>query len=177
MFGYTAADFAEAVLGDSKQLKKLEVYSQDVGDVVTIKDTGFANIKAFEKNQVVTYHGTAVYTVDLSKLSANDFRLDEERNKLIMYIPHCQMEQINIPEGQIEFGNISRGLLAFGKMDVSPEEMREVQAKAREKMEKKLEEAKALDQADRFAKMTVWELYQPVVTSVSAKYTLEVEFK
>lgn len=40
LFGYTAADFAEAVLGDARELKKLEVYSREVSDAATITNAG-----------------------------------------------------------------------------------------------------------------------------------------
>ena len=40
IFGYKAADFAEAVLGDEEQLKKLEVYSREVSDVSTLTQAG-----------------------------------------------------------------------------------------------------------------------------------------
>ena len=176
LFGFTAADFADAILGDSTQLKKIEVFSQEVADVVTVTDAGIANIKIFEKNQIITYHGTATYTVDLSRVLENDVKLNEDDKTITLYIPHCEMEKINIPEDEMEFGDVTKGLLAFGDIKLTPEQNRDIQAAARAKMEEKLEETKAINQADRFAKMSVWEMYQPVVSGVSPEYTLEVEF-
>ena len=47
IFGYKAADFAEAVLGDEEQLKKLEVYSREVSDTGrTLQDQGFLEVPA-----------------------------------------------------------------------------------------------------------------------------------
>ena len=66
VFGYKVADFAEAVLGKEKELRKLEVYSREVSDVATLTEAGLFKIKAFSKYQYITYHGTATYTVDLS---------------------------------------------------------------------------------------------------------------
>ena len=177
VLGFTAADFAEAMLGDSSQLKKIEVFTQEVADVVTITDAGLANIKVFEKTQVITYHGTATYTVDLSRLDKKDISMDEDRKIVTMYIPHCSMEKINIPEDQMEFGDVSKGLLAFGEIKLTPEQHAQIQSAARAKMEDKLKETNALEQADRFAKMSVWEMYQVMVSKVSPEYTLEIEFK
>ena len=73
--GYTAADFQEAILGDSEQLKKLEVYEIDVSDAVQLTDTGLANLKIFTKTQLLTYKGTATYTVDLGQLSKDDITI------------------------------------------------------------------------------------------------------
>ncbi len=61
VLGYTAADFQEAILGDSEQLKKLEVYTINVSDAVQLIDIGLANLKIFTKTQLLTYKGTAAY--------------------------------------------------------------------------------------------------------------------
>ena len=177
ILGYKAADFAEAILGDSSQLKKLEVYTQDIADVATITEAGLANIKIFEKNQLITYHGTAVYTVDLSLLAQDDIVMDADAKTITIYIPHSQMEEINIPEEKMEFGDVTSGWLAFGDIKLTPEQHQSIQAAARARMEQKLEETAAIDQADRFAKMSVWEIYQPAVSGVSPEFTLEIEFK
>ena len=78
IFGYKVADFADAILGDEEQLKKLEVYSREVSDVATLTQAGLFKLKAFSKYQYITYNGKAIYTVDLSGLSADDITLDEE---------------------------------------------------------------------------------------------------
>ena len=43
-------------------------------------------------------------------------------------------------------------------------------------MEKKLEQEKTILEAERFAKLSVWELFQPIVNGVSRECTLEIEF-
>ena len=48
---------------------------------------------------------------------------------------------------------------------------------ARKKMEAKLKDANVMQEAERFAKLSVWEIYQPIVNGVSPECTLEVEFK
>ena len=151
ILGYTAADFQEAILGDSEQLKKLEVYKIDVSDAVQLTDTGLANLKIFTKTQLLTYKGTATYTVDLGKLS--------------------------IDEKDIEFGDVERGLLGVGKMSMKPEDMAKIQEEARNKMTEKLEEQKSAEVADRFAKMSVWEIYQPMIDKVTSGYSLNVEME
>ena len=177
IFGYTAANFEEAILGDSEKLKKIEVYQQEVSDVVTVTDTGFINWSAFTKTKMITYNGTVVYTVDLSKLARTDIVFNEDEHIITLLIPHAVQEEINIPEDKIEFGTTEGGLLAFGELKLTPEQTAQVQAGAREKMEKKLEEQNAQETADRFAKLTVWEMYSPIIKGVAKDYSLEVEFK
>ena len=177
IFGYTAADFADAILGDSSKLKKLEVFVQEVSDAATVTNAGLLNWSVFSKNQLITYNGTAVYTVDLSSLKKNDILLDEESKIITLRIPHAVREEINIPEDQIKFGDTNRGLLAFGEIKMSAEDAAKIQAEARSKMEEKLDDETILETADRFAILTVWELYSPIIKGVAKDYSLEVEFR
>lgn len=177
IFGYTAADFEDAILGDQEKLKKLEVLSQEVSDVSTITEAGFLNWGIFTKNQLITYNGTATYTVDLSRIGKSDIVFNEEEKIITLKIPHAEQEEINIPEDKIQFGDTHGGLLAFGDLKMTPEQAAKVQAGAREKMEQKLKEENVQETADRFARLTVWELYSPIIKGVAKEYSLEVEFK
>lgn len=177
IFGYTAANFEEAILGDSEKLKKLEVFEQEISDVGTAIDTGFANLSIFTKNQLITYTGTAVYTVDLSALSASDITFNEEEKIITLKIPHAVQEDINIPEDKIQFGDTEGGLLAFGDLKMTPQQAAEIQTEARGKMEEKLQASNALETADRFAKLVVWEMYSPIIKGVAKDCSLEVEFR
>ena len=177
IFGYTAADFEEAILGDSSKLKKLEVFTQKVSDVATLTDTGLANWSIFTKTQLITYNGSVVYTVDLSQLRKADITFNEEEKIITIKIPHAVQEEINIPESEIQFGDTSKGLLAFGEIKMTLEQASQVQKEARAKMQQKLDEDKVQETADRFAKLSVWELYNPIIKGVAKDYSLEVEFK
>ena len=177
IFGYKAADFEEAILGDASKLRKLEVYSQEVSDVSEITDTGIFNWAVFTKCQLITYNGTVVYTVDLSSLKASDIHFNEDEKTITLSIPHAVQEEINIPEDSIQFGDTSKGLLAFGDIKLTAEQIVQVQAGAREKMQQKLDEQNVLATADRFAKLSVWELYSPIIKAVAKDYSLEVEFR
>ena len=176
ILGYTAADFAEAALSDKTQLKKLEVMSYKISDAATLTDTGLVNLKVFTKNQIITYHGMAVYTIDLSLLSTESFSVDETSKKVTLRIPHTQLEPINIQAEDIEYGDVEKGLLAFGTIKLNPEDMSRIQTEAQNKMVQKLLYDNIAAEADRFAKVAVWELFQPVISSVSPAYRLEVVF-
>ena len=177
ILGYEAADFEEAILGDSQKTNKLEVYEQEVSDAATTTDTGLFNLSVFTKNQVITYYGTVVYTVDLSSLSKSDISYDEETKIVTLKIPHAQQGEINIPENKIQVGDTTRGLLAFGEMNFTMEQRNEVQAGAREKMQEKLNEQNAQETADKFAKLVVWETYSPIIKAIGKDVSLEVEFR
>ncbi len=177
IFGYKVADFAEAVLGDEEQLKKLEVYSRDVSDVATLTQAGLFKIKAFSKYQLITYNGKAVYTVDLSGLTADDITLDEETKTVTMTVPEPQLEPINIPSENIQFGDVEKEAFAFGNIKLTPEQQAEVETQAKARMLEKLEKEKVSEDAKAAAQHSIWEIFQPMISNLSSKYTLKVEFK
>ena len=176
ILGYTVADFQDAILGDSSKLKELEVLSYKVADAVVITDTGLLNLKVFTKTQLITYHGTAVYSIDLSKINKDSIKMNEENKVITLAIPHATLKPINIQASDIEFGDTEKGLLAFGEVKLSPEDQANIQVEAQNKMEEKLVEENIADEADRFGKMAVWEIYQPIITNVSPEYSLEIIF-
>lgn len=178
IFGYKVADFADAVLGDEEQLKKLEVYSREVSDVATLTQAGLFKLKAFSKYQYITYNGKAVYTVDLSGLTADDITLDEETKVVTMRVPRPQLEPINIPSEDIQFGDVQRGsVFAIGEIQLTPEQQAKVESAAKEKMMQKLEEENVIADAAAAAEHSIWEVFQPMISNLSSKYTLKVEFK
>lgn len=177
LLGYTAADFADAILSDQKQLKKIEVFSTEVSEATTITDAGLLKIKLFSKSQVITYNGTATYVVDLSGISRDDIELDKDTLTVKLYIPHAQRSSLDLPSDKVMFADAENGLLAIGKIKLSAEEQNQIRTEAENKMKEKLEEDNILDEADRFAKLTVWELFQPVIAEAGKGFTLEVDFR
>ena len=175
--GFTVADFAEPILKDRTQLRKLSVMSYKVSDATTITTEGLAKLKIFSKNQIITYNGTAVYTVDLGLLTDECIWVDNNNKKVTITIPHAQLEPINIQASDMEFGDVEKGFLAFGSIKLEPEDLAKIQAEAQAKMEQKLLYENISAEADKFAKVAVWELYQPIVSVVSAEYRLEVVFQ
>ena len=175
-FGYKAADFAEALLGDGSKLKKLEVLSYKVSDVTTVTSAGLADLSIFSKTKSITYNGTAVYTVDLSWLNASSFEVDADNRILTIKIPHAQLEPLNIQSSDIEFGETENGILSFGELKLTPEQMAEIQSGAQKAMEEKLVNENISEQADRFAKVSVFEMFQPMLSKTAWGFTLDVEF-
>ncbi len=174
-FGYKAADFAEALLGDRSQLKKMEVLSYKISDVATVVDAGLGDLSIFSKSKIVTYNGTAVYTVDLSGLNTSGFELDTDNRTLTMKIPHAVLEPINIQSSDIEFGETESGFFTFGDLKLTMEQMAEIQTAAQKKMEEKLLKENIAAEADKFAEKAVFELFQPMLNKIAWGFVLNVE--
>lgn len=174
IFGYTAVDFAEVVLGKASQQKKIEVYEREVTDVATITDAGLLKVKLFSKHQQIMYSGVATYVVDLSQLNDSDFSVNEKKHIVTIKIPHAELKDINV--NKVEFGEVEKGVLSFGKIKMTAEESQKIENEAKEKMIAKLEAENEQEKADEFAKTTVWELFYPQITKVSPGYSLEIAF-
>ena len=178
LLGYTVVDFEEAILGEREQLKKLEVYSVEVSDLATITDAGFAKLKIFTKSQYINYHGTAIYTVDLSTLTKDSITLDDENMTVIITVPNVQLEPINIPSENIEVGDVQREtILALGDIKIKPEDEKAIETEAKNRMKAKLEEDNVIEDARKVAQASIWEIFQPIVSGVSPEYTLEIRFE
>ena len=60
---------------------------------------------------------------------------------------------------------------------LTPEQQAEVETAAKDKMLEKLEAENVLEDAKAAAEHSIWEIFQPVISNMSSKYKLKVEFK
>ena len=66
---------------------------------------------------------------------------------------------------------------AVNFIKLTPEQQAEVETAAKEKMIQKLEEENTIEDAKRAAEHSIWEIFQPVISNLSSRYALKVEFK
>ena len=174
ILGYKAADFADRILSDRTKLKKIEVLSYKVSDAITYTNAGLFKLEVFSKTQVITYHATAVYTVDMSDFSAKSIVVDNDNKRVMLVIPHARLDMIALNPEDMEIGSVEKGMLAFGDLKLTAEQQKRLEQGALEKMKLKLLDDDIQNEADRFAKQVIWELYQPVTSNVAPGYTLEI---
>ena len=166
----------EAVLGVAGQQKKLVVFEQKVSDIIKVTDEGKLPFGLSEKYQYVKYSGTASYTVDLAGVNENSLKISQEDKTITIFIPHAVVE-LNINEEKTQTDETEKvGIFSIGDLKLSEEERSEVIAEVKSNMAQKLEEDNIMDIADRMARLSVWEIYQPVVTKVSPEYIVVTEF-
>ena len=166
----------EAVLGHAQQEKKLVVFRQNLSDIIKVTDKGKLPFNLSAKYQYIKYSGTATYTVDLSGIDADHLRVDEEAKTITILIPHAE-ETLDINEDETQADDTEKiGIFSIGDLKQSEEERAEVIADVKRNMENKLKQENVVEIADRMANLSVWEIYQPVVSGVAPDYTVEVEF-
>lgn len=177
IFGFTVADFEEPILGNATRQKLLIVEEQDIYNNTTITDTGLFNLGIFNKQQALTIHGTGQYTIDLTQIAKEDISLNEQTYELTIHIPHAKLHQVVFDPSKTEIGDSKNGWLAFGEIKLSPDQQKAFESKAVDILTGKLNEAERQEEADRFAKLSAYETFQPLVKAVSPAYKVIIEFK
>ena len=166
----------EAILGAGEQMKNLEVFKQNVSDIIKVTDAGKLPFNLGAKYRYIKYSGTAIYTVDLSGIDSDHLKVDEEAKTITIYIPHA-VENLSINEDETQADETENtGIFSIGDLKQTEEERNEVIARVKNNMRQKLADENVSELADRMAKMSVWEIYQPVVTGVSPEYSVVTEF-
>lgn len=177
IFGFKAADFEEPILGEATRQRQLIAEEQEVYVNTTITDTGLFNLGVFNKQQALTIHGTGQYTIDLTRLSRSDIFLNEQTYELTIRIPHAELHDTIFDPAQTEIGDTKNGWLAFGSIKLDAEQQKAFEVSAVEQLQTKLEEPDRFTEADRFARLAAYELYQPIVRAVSPIYQVIIEFQ
>jgi hypothetical protein len=73
-------------------------------------------------------------------------------------------------------GEVQKEALAFGDIKLTQEQQKDVETKAKERMEQKLEDENVIADATAAADHAIWEIFQPMISNLSSKYTLKIEF-
>lgn len=177
IFGFTVVDFQDAVLGKAAQQRLLVVEEREAYVNTTVTETGFLNWGVFNKEQALTIHGTGEYTINLTQIKAQDISLDEENYELTIKIPHAVLHSTRYDPEKTEIGDLQKGWLAMGEIKLTVEQQKEFEVEAKQKLTEKLGEKDCLADADRFAKLAAYELYQPMIRTISPAYKVVIDFQ
>ena len=177
IFGFTAADFEEVILGEATRQKLLIVEEQEVYVNTTITDTGLFDWGVFNKEQALTIHGMGQYTIDLTQITSKDIQLNEKTYELTIQIPHAVLHNTNFDPEKTEISDTKKGWLAFGDIKLNQEQQKQFETEAEDRLKEKLNEKERFEEADRFAVISAYETYQPIVESVSPAYKVVIAFQ
>lgn len=173
--GYSQIDYSDAVLGESRTKSDYVVLEQDVV-VSTRVSQALANLALFEKSQVIRSFGTGVYTVDLSKLSADDVTFDQKLNLVTIVIPHAVLSYVTVDVEKTEFEETKKALFAFGEIKLTNEQQNILEQDIQTAMQEQLESSDMLAKADVAALSQVLHLLEPVVKTLDPEVILNVAF-
>ena len=171
--GYSKIDFSDAILGESRAKSDFVVLEQDI-TVSTRVSQALANLALFEKSQVIRSYGTGVYTVNLAALTSDDIALDNELKQITISIPHAALSYVTVDVEKTEFEETQKAIFAFGEIKLTNEQMNILEQSIQSAMQEQLSTTDMLAKADGYAISQVQKLFDPIVRSVAADYSVVV---
>lgn len=171
---HTFADFEEPVLGEAVQEQKLDVCEIPVSVLVVNTQDGFFKLPIMEKKQAVKFSGTAYYMVDLAGMDAGNIQVDADEKTVTLTIPDVDLDHVDVDSEKTETLEENNGALAFGPLKMTTDESSQVETEAKQKMIEELNETNMLEQAQKMAKLSAKEIFEPVIKGVASDYSVEI---
>lgn len=174
---HTELEFENVILGKAQEHQELIVMEQPLEVSSTITKSGLGNLDIFSKVKNVSYAGKGLYTVDMSKIDADHIDVDLDKKTVTITIPHTVLQEVILDVDNIKFEDTEKGLLAFGDLKLTAEEQNTIEKSVRETMSQTLNSKDLFEQADEFAKLKTWQIFQPLVTALSPEFVVEMIIK
>ena len=184
-------DFGPSLLQEAQHEQKLIIMTRKASVPVVATNEGLWSLPVFKQTKAIIFYGEGTFFVDLSALSTDDFVVDDQEKTITIYIPKPQFS-VNLLQEDTEFFDASNGILRFGEMRITPEAMNTLELEGKDKLTKALEEdANTWESAERFAKLSVKEIYEPFIKAqvdaavqdaadeyaIPPQYTITVEIR
>lgn len=170
----TVADFKDPIILAHGQESRLIVYTANLSESISLANEGLGGWEWTSVYQDIEYEGEAQYTVDLSRLSEDDFTVNNELCTLTVRIPYAQLSPINIPAEQIRFHDARKGWAAPKDIKMTAEQSAQLVIQVGDKMKAKLIDDNIIDIANASAKTVVAELLSATVHSIAPEYSVVV---
>jgi len=170
----TVADFKEPILLAHGKESRLIVHTARLSETISIASEGLGGWAWTSAYQDIQYTGEAQYTVDLSRLSDEDFVVNNELKTLTVRIPYAVLSPINLPADQIKFRDVKKGWAAPGDIKMTAEQSAQLMMQVSDKMKAKLIDEDIIADANENAKMVVRELLSATVHSIDPEFTVVV---
>jgi len=170
----TVADFKEPIILAHGNESRLIVHTAHLSETLSIANEGLGGWEWTSVYQDIVYEGDAQYTVDLSRLSEEDFTVNNELKTLTVRIPYAVLSPINIPADQIKFHDTKKGWAAPADIKLTPEQNAQLLIQVSDKMKAKLIDENIIALANESAKTVVEELLSATVHSIAPDYTVVV---
>lgn len=172
----TVADFKDPIIIAHGKDARLIVYTAELSEVVSMADEGWGGFKWNSTYQEAKYFGQAEYTVDLSRLSEEDFIVNNEQKILTVRIPYAVLSPINILNDKTQFKDTEKGWLGPKEVKMTSEELNKIMLEVEEKMKALLIDENIMAKANEEAKIVVAELLTATIQAVDPEFTVVVVF-
>lgn len=172
-------DFAEVLLGNQDETRKLIVSTQEATVSTELSDKLIQKLDFdfLKKTQKVSYTGTGYFVVDLDNLTRESIDQDKENKVITIKIGHAYLQAIEIDPDKIIIDEVKKGLLAWGNLELTVKDYNIIEKELRSRLETKFNTAENGQKADETALRMVKEVYEPVVKAIDNSYDVVVEFE
>ena len=174
--GRTEVSFADVILSQPEETRKLVVYEQEATAEATIQTYKIIDVKPMRQNQKVKYTATGSFIVELDALTAANIIDDKENKKLTIKIGHPELDTIEIDPNEIVVEDPEKGILAFGDLTLTVKDYVTLEKKLQKELKEKFDTSANGQEADDIALRMVKGIYEPVVKAVDDDYSLEIVF-
>lgn len=172
----SVTEFQPVIMEKFNEESELVVSTVETTEVVDLKQMGIFDWSVLNKTQTLKYKGSGTFYVDLNSLGEKNIRLDNDRNVVIIEIPHTRMAPVEIDPGKFEAGEAYKGLLAFGELKFTPQEYNDLEKEVRSRIQEAVYTESNLKKADEAAIAEMKKIYEPVVKLIDDDYGVEIEF-
>lgn len=170
----TVADFQEPIILTHRKDSRLVVHTAHLSETISVANEGLGGWEWTSVYQDIVYEGDAQYTIDLSRLSGEDFSLNNEMKTLTVRIPYAVLDPINIPAEQIKFRDAKKGWAAPKDVKLTPEQSAQLMIQVTNQMKAKLIDENIIALANENAKTVVADLLSATVQAVDPEFTVVV---
>lgn len=170
----TVADFKDPILLTHGKESRLIVHTAHLSETISIASEGLGGWEWTSAYQDIVYEGDAQYTVDLSRLSEEDFIVNNELKILTVRIPYAELSPIRIPADQIKFRDVKKGWAAPKDIKLTAQENTQLTIQVTTNMKAKLIDDNIIADANEDAKTVVAELLSATVRAVDPEFTVKV---
>ena len=170
----TVADFKEPIILTHGKDSRLIVHTAHLSETISIASEGLGGWEWTSAYQDIVYEGDAQYTVDLSRLSEEDFVVNNEMKTLTVRIPYAELSPIQIPADQIKFHDVKKGWAAPKDIKLTAQENAQLTIQVNNKMKAKLIDENIIAIANENAKSVVADLLSATVHAVDPEFSVVV---
>ena len=175
--GRTEVSFADVILSQPEETRKLVVYEQEATAEATIQTYKIIDVKPMRQNQKVKYTAKGSFIVELDALTAANIIDDKANKKLTIKIGHPELDTIEIDPNEIVVEDPEKGILAFGDLTLTVKDYVTLEKKLQKELKEEFDTSANGQEADDIALRMVKGIYEPVVRAVDDDYSLEIVFK
>ncbi|WP_027626661.1 DUF4230 domain-containing protein [Clostridium lundense] len=166
---------SEAIVNKIRQKTDLITMEVDLSDKVVLDDS-WGNFDIFKKITYINFSGKGIYTVDLSKLKAENITIESKVNTISINVPKPEVKSVNIEEEKTTY-EMDKGVFRFGDIKLTPAENQILTKKVKERMEEKLKEPTMLSTALANTEKSMKELVKTALDNKSSNYNIIVYFQ